>query len=177
MLSESSMLISITYSDHLDHRLETQQNSLGPAPFNPFCNYYTVDCGVEIRIGPNPALSTIPLFHSPLLTIIFNLWCYIYCLLYPWTSLIPWLASFQYFLNVHSIIYVFNMIILAFEFFYSLSCVLVMACHAKWNQTHGKSDIAYFSCWLSTFRACTVTDEINAHHWFSYNFTMTWYFL
>ena len=29
------------------------------------------------------------------------------------------------------------------------------ACHAKWNQTCGKSDIACFSGGLSTFRACT----------------------
>jgi hypothetical protein len=53
------------------------------------------------------------------------------------------------------IIYMFNMIIPAFEFFYLLSCGLVIACCAKWNQTCGKSDIACFACRLSTFRACT----------------------
>jgi hypothetical protein len=53
------------------------------------------------------------------------------------------------------IIYVFNMIIPTFEFFYLSSCGLVIACRAKWNQMCGKSDIACFSCRLSTFRACT----------------------
>jgi len=35
MLSESSMPISIVDSDHLNHRLKTQQNSLALAPFDP----------------------------------------------------------------------------------------------------------------------------------------------
>ena len=127
---------------------------------------------MEIRIGPNPAPSTIPLillpafkyhfnlstqFNSNLLT--FLLRCYKYCLLHPWTSLIPRLAPFQYFPNVCSIIYAFNTIIPAFEFFYLSSCGLVIARHAKWDQTCGKLDIACFSCSLSTFRTCTSTHK------------------
>jgi hypothetical protein len=52
----------------------------------------------------------------------------------------------------------FNMIIPAFEKFYSVSygaCGPVIACYMKWKQTCAKSDIAYFSCELSTFRAYT----------------------
>ena len=33
------------------------------------------------------------------------------------------------------------------------------ACCVKWNQTCGKTDIACFSCRLSTFRACTSTHK------------------
>jgi len=115
------------------------------------------------RLGLDPTLlcQWYPLFHSPLSNIIliyplnFLLRCYSHCLLHPWTSIIPRLAPFQYFPNVCSIIYAFNMIIPAVEFFYSSSCGLVIACRAKWNQTCGKSDIACFSCRLATFRACT----------------------
>jgi hypothetical protein len=133
-----------------------------------FHNYYTAYHNVEIRIGPNPAPLTIPFILLPGFEYYFNwstqfnsnllnflLRCYSYCLLHPWTSLIPWLAPFQYFPNVCSIIYTFNMIVSAFEFFYLLSCGLVIACHTKLNQTCGKSDIACFSCRLSTFRAGT----------------------
>jgi hypothetical protein len=108
---------------------------------------------VEIRIGPNPTPLMIPFISLPAFEYHFNLStqfnsnllnfllrCYSYCLRHPRTSLIPRLAPFQYFPNVCRIIYVFNMIIPAFEFFYSSSCGLVIAC---------------FSCRLSTFRACT----------------------
>ena len=121
---------------------------------------------MEIRIGPNPAPSMIPFISLPTFKyqstqinsnpLIFLLRCYTYCLLHHRTSLIPWLAPFQYFPNVCSIIYASNIIIPAFEFKKNLSsCGLVIACHAKWKWTCGKLDIACFSCSLSTFRACT----------------------
>jgi hypothetical protein len=138
MLSESS---SIAYSDHLDCRLETQQNTLAPAPFDPH-SAIIIRLIIMWRLGLGPTLrhQRYPLFRSPLSNIIliyppnplnFLLRCYRYCLLHPQTSLIPRLAPFQYFLNVCSIIYTFNMIILAFEFFYSSSCGLVIACCTK----------------------------------------------
>ena len=47
------------------------------------------------------------------------------------------------------------MIIPIFEKFYPLSCGLVIACHTKWNQTCGKSEIVCFCYRFSTFRPCT----------------------
>src|SRR5882762_3850039 len=70
MLSESNMPISITYSDHLNHRLETQQNSLALAPFNPH-SAIIIQLIIMWRLGLDPALlhQQCPSFHSLLLNI------------------------------------------------------------------------------------------------------------
>jgi hypothetical protein len=53
MLSESSMPIFVTYSDHLNCRLETQQNSL--APFDPH-SAIIIWLIMMWRLGFDPAL-------------------------------------------------------------------------------------------------------------------------
>ena len=71
MLSESSMPVSVAYSDHLDRRLETQQNTPAPAPFDPRSAIIIWPI-IMWRLGLNPTLlhRRYPLFRSPLSNII-----------------------------------------------------------------------------------------------------------
>jgi len=71
MLSESSMPISVAYSDHLDRRLETQQNTPAPAPFDPR-SAIIIQPIIMWRLGWTQTLlrRRYPLFRSPLSNII-----------------------------------------------------------------------------------------------------------